>query len=822
MVEADIGRKKTGRRESKHERKSREAKKQSLRFSKLPSTVGASAPYASMQAFKGVVVPMGHGKTTLAREEGWIDIDSLVHPRVLTDVKEDFYDLIHSGASFEEASLVIAKEVRPALKLLNPHENVVLMAQSFSLLEALGIECLGAVAVVSDSVLPLNAHRPDHERGLIIRNTEEVLARDGVDGQSVHLGEDIDDVRWYIYCMCEAVGIKVAKPDSFGVDQDYIHDDRFKDGKPQDLEAVIDAYDRGLIPREVVNYQISVNGLKSYRGLGFTWNDWARVVSYSEYTRGGDKGDDSDWTGWPVTLKRLSEGVALEQHDDVQVILNAHQGEHERFVLTLVLHWKMLGMSSGIAQKIFPLYAVRRLHWNGVFDKIREGVLASNTLFGMPLTGDERELVLSMRLLASGSLNQVREVLKTHGGSYPRKVPSGKDEERLLASLGTVRFAISNEEAKTAGFTRLMSGTPIRELRAIDWDGPLTVRERVIKAVGMELADNWAGEKDWEVRLCRILRSLAVRWYKACIIRDEWSDLACRILEGKEVKGMVEHGIAAMLSCDIETGTSGIDWGLRVLEAIKSFMVCAMVLDKDGVIVMQTTRGQVHPCILGLSEAEIWGRIAQRNIPRNALGMFSDGVGGIKRLVEIGVWSRSKTVMLMEMINATSWMPKITDRMMLASVLRWKRHFSSVDEAYMMGKLASCYTTKILGRSYASVAERLDQLGAITSADGGLECTETPLRGKLDMKDGLWTGHGNVVVSDKVARKRTGRSLETMMHDYESDEGESPRINTYGIHLIGVLGAQLVKMEGKGRLNLHCELVKALADGRVRNVSFTE
>lgn len=815
MSEADIKGPVKGKRRSKHD-----SKKASLRFSKLPSVVGASAPYSSMQAFKGVVVPMGHGKTTLAREEGWIDIDSLVHPRILTDVKEDFYDLLQSSTPFEEASLVIAKAVKPALRLLNPHENVVFMAQSFSLLEALGIECLGAVVVAPEAVLPLNSHRTEHERLLIRRNSEEILARDGVDGQSVHFGNDIEDVRWFIYCMCEAVGIKVAKPDCYEIDQDYIHDDRFKTGKAQDLESVIDAYDRGLIPRETVNYQIHINGLKSYRGLGFTWNDWARVASYSEYTRGNPRDEDGDWVGWPVTLKSLSEGVPLEQHDDVQAILASHNNEHERFVLTLILHWKMLGMHSGISQKLFPLYSVRRVHWNGVFDKIREGVLASNTLFGMLLTAEERELVLSMRLLGSGSLTQVREALKTQGGSYPRKVPGGKDEEKLMASLGAVRFSISNEEVKSVQFKRLMAQTTVRELKSIDWEGRLNVRERTIRAIGMELADAWCGEKDWEVRLCRILRSLAIRWYKACIIRDEWSDLACRILEGYEIPGMIEHGIAAMLSCDIDTGTSGIDWGLRVLEAVKSFMVCAMVLDKDGVIVMQNSHSQVHPCILGLPEAEIWGRIAQRNIPRNALGMFSDGVGGIKRLIEVGVWSKSKTVMLMEIINATSWMPKITNRMLLACVLRWKRHFTSHDESYMFAKLASCYTSKILGRSYTSVAARLEELGRVSSADGGLECSTAPVRGRLEVKDGLWSGHGTVRVSEKVAKTRVPRELGTMLTDYEQDDGDSPRINTYGLHLVGILGVQLIKLEGKGRLNLHCELVDALASGKQKNVNF--
>lgn len=733
--------------EETRKRKSSKAKTKSrggsLRFSKLPSSSSASAPYSSLMNFKGVVLPMGHGKTTLAREEGWVDVDALLQPRVLNDIREEFYDLIASGSSVEEASVVLAKEIAPGLKLLNPSETVIIMAPTFELLDVLGIECVGAVVIKPEVVLSANSTRDPAERLVIEKNMEEVLARDGQDQIDVFTSENLDDVRWYIYCLCNRLCMPMAKPREYGIDDVSLLHTTYGTSKVEDIHEVVAAYDQGLVSRELVNYQVFANGLKSYRGFGFTWNDWAKTMSYAAHTRGTSSFDDSDWAAWPVTLNKISEGIPLEEHEDIQLLVESHKGEHERFVLALILHWKTLGLPSPLAKKIFPLYAIRRVHWGGVFDKIREGVIASNSFVGMQLTMDEREMILSMRLLSAGSIDQLRTVMGSQGGSYPRQIPDQKQEEQILVSLGKVRYSIDDNESKETKFNTFVNSTSVREIKHVNWDGKLLLREQIIKAIGMELLSRWDNEFDVERRVGRLLKSIAVRWYKASIIRDEWSDLACRILETDRLNMNLANGVAAMLTCDIETGTSGADWSIRIFDALKSFMVCGLVINKDAHIVMQQASGGIRPCILGITEAEIWSRIAKRNVPRSAMGYFAAGVGNIQKLMEIGVWSGSKTVMLMEMINAKSWMPKATDRMLLTCLVRWEHHFTNAEERYIFGKLANCYTDKIFGRRYASVKDRLSRLSLITSADGGLECTEAPVRGKLETRHSMWTGHGD-------------------------------------------------------------------------------
>lgn len=780
-----------------------------LRFSKLPASSSVTSPYSSLQNFKGVVVPMGHGKTTLAEEEGWVDIDALLPSRVLVDAREDFYDIIRSANSVDEASLVMAKEVGPALKLLNPAEPVIFMAPTRGLLDALGIECVGAVAVNPVTVIAANSSREVHEKALIERNVEEVVAMDGKDGISVYQGDSLDDVRFYIYCVCQHLSIPISQPKMFDMDESTIRDNRFGGSNPLDLPTVVDAYYRGLIPREVVNFQIRANGLRSYMGFGYTWNDWGKVMSYANSTRGGQSFDDDDWAAWPVTLTKLSEGIPMEQHDDIQLLLEAHKGEHERFVLSVILHWKAFGLPSALANRLFPLYCVRRLHWGSVFDKIREGVIASNTLMGMPLTKEEREMILSMRLMSAGSISQLQAIMNSQGGSYPRTVPDSKQEENIERALSKVKYAIADNDSKEMDFAKLASTTTTREINNVNWSGKLKLREQIVKAIGMELKSRWANEPDHDRRIARLLKGILIRWYKACVIRDEWSDMACRLLEKDTLDMPLSHAIAAMLSCDIETGTSGLDWSIRIIECLKSFMVCGLVIESDAHIVMQTSKQGLRPCIIGLAEAEIWNRIAKRNVPRNAMGHFASGVGGVQRLMEIGVWSRSKTIMLMEMVNSRSWMPKATDRMLLCCLVRWKRFFKTGEEEYIFAKLANCYTEKILGRRYKSVADRLDVLSTIDARDGGLECTDTPCRGSLVTKNNSWTGHGEVKILKRVAKVRVERTLDKMLDDYENDMGEGThRISSYGMYKVGLATVMLLKAEKKSRLNLHCELVE--------------
>lgn len=708
-----------------------------LTMSHLPNH---ESPKSDLRNIIGVVVPQGHGKTKLSEEEGWVDFDSLVSSRLLDELREGVYEEVQAGRSIELASTALAEEGLKSLRIMNPDYPTILMCNTFSLLEAMGVECVGAVAVKPDVILKYNQHRAQHERLMIEKNIEEVVM---MGGSRVAVMDDIDDVRWYIYNICQHSGIPIARPDLYDMTEETIRDLKYYGSFPP-LSEVVNDYYAGVIPREVVDYHVKHQGLRSYQGFGFTQNDWARVAGYASLARGSTQYDDRDWVDWPLSLSLLSETIDLSEHDDIKFIIDSHKGEHERFVLALIFHWKMLGSTCGIAKSILPLYGVRRVHWVSCLTKIRDGVLASNTLFGKQLTMDERSLIISMRLLAAGSFAQLGRLLESEQGAFPRSSPNKELIGNASTSLDSVIYAPSDMEKKNKLLARIIQQSHISEIRNKDWSGSLARLESIALGVGRELASHWEGEQDCGKRVSMIMKGIIHRWHKACMIRDEWSDMCNQLLEEKAGSNSLGDAIGAMVSCDIISGSSGTDWSLRIMEAFKGFVVCGIVSRGKGRVLMQQSEHGLRPCVLGMSEGEIWAKAFKLSIPRNALGCFSKGLSEIQMLNELCGWSSNKTVMILEMINTKSWLPSIGDRTLLALLCRWQGYFDQGDSAYLFSKIADRYCKSILGRSYLRVKDRLGVLMSICCTDGGLGCGEVSYHGKMSTRRDGQIGRAHV------------------------------------------------------------------------------
>nr|CAI9240338.1 hypothetical protein [Alphachrysovirus sp. 'dothistromae'] len=783
-------------------------------------TMGSSemlpAPTTDLRNFIGVVVPQGHGKTMLAREEGWIDFDSLISSRSLDSLRETAYDEIKAGRSIEDASTNFAAEARETLKLLNPDYPTILMCQTFSLLEAIGVDCIGAVAVRPDVVLKHNKRRQLHELLMIEKNIEEVVNYDRWDSAEVALMEGMDDVRWYIYNICQHLGIPISQPHLYSMVDENIRSCKYKTGKYPPLTEVVSDYYAGLIPREVVDHHVQAAGLRSYQGFGFTMNDWAKVVGHANSTRGSTTFSDIDWNAWPMSLKGLSESLDLAQHDDIRFIIEAHKGEHERFILGLILHWKMLGLTSGLKSKLLPLYAVKRVHWVAVFSKVRDGVLASNGLFGQPLTVEERELVISMRLLAAGEFSQLQRLLTSEQGSCPRRSPTRLIQDSASRGLDSVVFCADSHQERELAFSEMLKQSRMSSLNEVDWDGKLTRLQSIAKSIGKDLSLRWRDEQRGLERVSRILAGLLKRWHKACLIRDEWSDMTNALLEECSEHEALGDAIAAMLSCSIQEGSEGHDWSVRVMEALKGFVVCGLVCEGKGKVVMQQTHKLLRPCVLGMNEAEIWSKAISLNIPRGALGCFSSGISHLQLLNELCGWSTNKTVMVMEMINSSSWMPNMSKRATLAGLCRWRNFFTDVQERYIFEKIADSYTIRSMGRSYLKVEHRLMELISVKTSSGGLGCGPTLYDAKVNKgTDGFWNGHGKIGFGRKSRMSGDPGSIADMIELFERDDGrEQKTIAPKSIYEVGLASLQVIRADNKSHLSRHARLLVRLAEER--------
>jgi len=762
-----------------------------VRFSRIPTADGCD--YKVSTHWVGIVVPMGHGKTTLAEEEGWVDVDSLVGNARMGELRDVVAQEMRDGSSFRQASRVIGTEASTAIKLLSPQRSTIIMAQTPDILDEMGICVLGGVCVDPTVVIEANRHRDAYEKALIRQNISEVLSDQGSTPYGTY--DNMDAVADYVYQVCDALDIPVGRPMT-GVDGN---------APLRNLDEVIEEYDAGWLSRESVDYQVRKHELRTYKGFGFGWNEWAKVActtrAYINCAR-----VDQDWVAWPLGLESLSKNISLEEHTDVSLLLSVHAGEHERFLTTLILHWKLVGSISELRDILFPLYTIRRIHWRHMFNKIRAAVSASGSLFGVQVSKEDKELIAAMAFLSVGDSADLKLCAQEAGVSFPRASPSEEQVNKILAGFKDVVYEPATYKAVPSNFFSSLGS--IDSIVSKD-----TMLGCITRALATRLLTEWEDQPGCVRQVKTVIKSIArgPLGFKN-LMRDEWSDTTETLLNTQGSFEAVSWAVTEVLSCEYEMSIRGEGWYHRIHKAMQGFMVCSHLKADGQKIMVQRSGGIVQPFILDFDENALWVKLVSSNIPRTALGAFSIGPNHLQAINEYVMWSDSKGMMIMEMVNLKSWYPDASKRMILTSVCRWADRFTSKRERTVLDKILNEYTRRTIGRSFTSVEDRLLQLCKLDGKDGGLACYERVYGGKAEMKDGIWSGHGGIKLDDRP-KKSKSQSLSELVGKFRSDESAGQaRITTRAVYSGGIAIILLLRSIGKTEITSHCTLLRRLKE----------
>lgn len=792
------------------------------RLTLLPKgTDEADVPSDLREDFIGIVVPMGSGKTFMSGLEGWVDFDSLIKPQRREILWEEVYTSVSGGADMSESLREISAEAMKTLQLLRPASRTVLLVQHHAILHHLKVQCVGCVSLSPEVAMEVNGRREEHEKLLMQKNMQEVFA-DRSTEVTPYTAMSFSDVRWYIYNICEHFGMCCGAPDEFGVDFQGVMDHSVTDGKAHDLNRVVELYEAGKIPSAVVDYQVRLHKMRSYKTFGFTMNDWAEVMCRVSCAQAAGYDSDQDWTGWPISLNSLSKDSDLSQHDDVSHLLKVHSGEHERFIVTLILHWKGLGISSGLGARIFPLYSIKRVHWLSIFCIIKESVIRSGAYMGLALTKPERDVLLNMGLLSVGSAASLSRLVDSAKVSSPRRHPGRESVEEISRGLDRVVYAPEDRPMAEAELGINLAKSSLPSLVRLDWSpgnlGKMKRVDSISLCIGLELTSRWTGQPGAVNSINGLMHRICTKWFKAGIIRDEWSDMISELLDQETESHTVSHAIAAAVSCDMEDGMSGMDWSLRMLECFKGFVACTLVAGKHGRVLLNESRGHRSPCVLGMSEAEIWRSVAKNDIPKNSLGCFSSGFNILQEANELCKWVTNPTICLLEMINSESWAPDLSRRLQSGLMLRWKHICTGVVDGYLLENLLDSYSRKVYGKKFSRVESRLSTLSRMKRTDGGLECaTGTVHRGRVSLgKDGFWDGHGDVKLGREYKRDKADETVESLIESY-SDVGRvrqnDMQVSSKSIYAVGLAACVAMRERGHQKVSQNCKLLLKLARG---------
>nr|BCH36620.1 hypothetical protein [Alphachrysovirus aspergilli] len=806
------------RKSDKMRRSHKKVKKRSTDQARLvlPEYDGPVSTVLSPGQLYGVLMPMGHGKSHLASLEGWIDSDALVPDITRTRLFEDVYEELGEGRSYDEALRTINDRARRALELLSPQRPTLLLSSSIHFLKSCGVDCVIRL-VLDEGPFERNiANREEHERVTARLSRKTVLDADP-DLNNVIMVQSNDQMHEILYQVCDALQLPVGAPKELG--QGMHLPGKVGSREHGDMDLAIECYERGEVDRAVVDYQINAHGLRSYRGFGFTMNDWAQVAGHIVES-GAIENLDEPVGDWPLTLGRISKKYDLSDDRDAQLILRAHEGEPEAFVTSLLIHWKMYGRLHNIEGRALFLYLVRLSRWDAVMKRVRSGVLSSGLYMGEYLTLEERELVLSMHMLSCTTRPLLRRRLTTDQFGYPNTGPG----EKLRRGVGDVwnRLAYqprpySQQAEQTV--RRLLRKGKSDEVRcvpdAIDGLGVLRRKDLIAYALGCYAAEDWSGEKGWQVSVSIMMRQIISNWYRLGRIKDEWLTFVSSILnESCEPDDKLSHMVAQMVSRPSSEGASGLEWSNRTADAVQQVTVtgwAGVCLNKN--VVLSEESGKKEPKIIGADEEEIWSEIMKLGAPKFVISWVAGACNNIQLASELIDWSQSATGYIMELANAGRWLGKHCRKDRIALLSNWMTRKVDGLDAEFHKQILELYTKAWLGRRLTEhLSDDLMKLRRLSRRDGGYGVSGS-CRGSAPLdENGAWTGvSGSIKLRGGVPS--TDRGTISDLQDALSGQAGGV-ISSTGLALSGALIVTCLVAANKKALNSACQVLERLRCSR--------
>lgn len=710
----------------------------------------------------GVVLPMGHGKTFLADREGWIDWDSLVGEATLARLMEEAQERLAQGDSFEDS---MGKVRRVALDNLNSSRiasPTLILSSSPSFFKEAGIECVLSIVLDEEPFQKNIASRDGAEKIMAKLSREMVLDRGGA--QMIHASSN-EEVRIALYKAAGVLMVNVGAPKLVG--DEYTLPPDVGGDEPLDLDSVIELYYEGRVSRELVDYQVHLNGLRTYRNFGFTLNDWAKVAASI-----GECSDvripDEPMGEWPVTLSRLCDKFDISQDPDAQAIVNAHTGDPEAFTLSLLLHWKLSGKDNDVNGRLLPLYYVRYSRWSRVLRRVREGVLGSGCYMDTMLTPAERETILSMSVLGCLTSTQLRRLVQDEQMGYPSQAPP-KDMvtsvDRFEDRLSYEASVVTQEEMLRV--RRILDKSGEKALTSIglklSGSEKPTRKEVLALQFGLQGTRKWEDDKKWRITIMLTMKKLAIKWFRASRYREEWYDLVNKILDAEVEWDDIISELAVRLALS-ETSSVGLDWEGRVVECLHHVIVMGWLgykLDRE-IALADVVESGLSLKLIGVDESEAWKEVISLGAPKYMLQWLQSSFNVMQVAGDLLDWSSSCSGYIAELVHCGRWLYGLNEKDKIGLLINWvKRPVAHCDEGLRKDILGCFAKVWLRRRLTGNLASELDLLGKISRRDGGYGLEG--FRGSVDSRDsGAWSGHrGTIRVKTSTFSTDTGdtRSL---------------------------------------------------------------
>ncbi|AYP71814.1 hypothetical protein [Penicillium roseopurpureum chrysovirus 1] len=732
---------------------------------KQPTSLGSLPVY-------GVLMPMAHGKSTLAQAEGWIDCDSLIAPGMKRELIPGVLSSLGDGCDYEEAFCQVSAVMAKSLEILAPSKPTLVLTNNLSLLERCSIPCL-AIMSLENEAFEYNLRLREEPERYAARISKAYLEACEQPGRPLIMAQDNSSMRTMLYQIAESMGLDLGAPRELNPEAALPVGVGWSSSCS--LTKLADLHDKGQISTALFNYQINLQGLKSYRGCGFTMNDWASVAAQLVDTTPLHDPSIPGLGKWPISLEAIGKHFDLSEDQDAQALMMAHGGEDEAFTVGLLLHWKLYGLRNDTTGRLRLLYYVRRAKWDGVMRKVRQGVLASNTFMGEPLTLLERDILLSLHMLSCTTTPALISKWRDEKMGYPSGGPSRALMTGYREMLSSLLIELPDiGRHYTVEAWKYLTESPLEGMKecvaALSSNSRLRRKHVIAFNLGAKLLSNWDGEQGSGRIVKDAMKQVVANWFRMGRIRDEWFDFIGQILDDEcapddQLSQMVV-GMVAPESCQ---GLSGTSWGGKVADAIQRLVVvgwCGKQLGQR--VALQRLPDGISPVVLGNTESEYVREIMKMGAPKyiNSSGNEDSVLATVAELVD---WSRSGVGLVLELVNAGTWLGHMTRKQQMGLLSNWalKRETKGVDVDGLQSVLGR-FSKAWMGRRFSErLCKDLETFTHLSRHDGGLGSADIVMGGSVAMgpDQKTWDGHSRVILNgrgthrvnkvDLVASRRT-------------------------------------------------------------------
>nr|UCU85915.1 protein4 [Alternaria solani chrysovirus 1] len=335
-----------------------------------------------------IVMPAGHGKTTMADMFNCLDVDDLAGLDGKSEIMGWLAD-VKTGGDLSRNSWV--RNVNRALDMMSIEETTVIMVHDHIMAEMIGAVRAGTVIIPADVVSASNTNR-GREWNEVRRVTEEMAKESNVPRKWA-VSTRAQGVR-RVARMMNSLGCALPPPSVCFFDngthrmEDY---DKFR----FDIEAIEEACEEGLVS-EVTLFKLEVEvGLRRRMPM----RDYG-VLAGTLATRGSCL--VAEKRGGPLKKALLWDKMNLADHEDAVEIDRRLVRSSDRFSNAIVLWWKMVGQECSAPEELFKLIlGVQEMEWTYVMEEIISTV-ESGSLGRAKMTREDVEMLKEATTLATG------------------------------------------------------------------------------------------------------------------------------------------------------------------------------------------------------------------------------------------------------------------------------------------------------------------------------------------------------------------------------------------------------------------------------------